>query len=120
MINVSKVTKSRKLSQEFTVVRTTGNFAAGGWVDGVPQNITMRGIVIPSTPAELWELPEADRIKEAIMVYTTDPLLLSRTGQNPGNADKVVWQGKTYNVILSKNYSSYGYVRSVGVLADGS
>lgn len=57
-----------------------------------------QGVIQPATPRELERLPEGDRDRETITVYSREPL---RIGQRPENtvADVILWRGQRYEVV---------------------
>lgn len=71
------------------------------------------GVIQPATPYELERLPEADRDKETLTVYSREPL---RPGQRPeGTApDIILWYGRRYEVTSVETWE--GYVRALATL----
>ena len=62
-------------------------------------------VVQPSTPKEIQQLPENQRTKEAITVWTRNPLLTSDVAAKT-KADHVLWLGKIYEVQVVADWSS--------------
>lgn len=75
--------------------------------------IPWQGVIQPATPHELERLPEADRDKETITVYSREPL---RPGQRPeGTApDIILWHARRYEVTSVEAW--IGYVRALATL----
>lgn len=59
------------------------------------------------TGRELERLPEADRSRETIRLYTTERLYAGDDGNTP---DRVVYDGRTYRVSVSEPYGPHGAV----------
>lgn len=81
----------------------TRNSDAGSWVDGyfVPDEldedpIPIRACVQPLTPREIMVLPEADRDRHWLKVYTTTELF---TRRELLKEDTFVHQGRTYSIM---------------------
>lgn len=91
---------------EITVNRSSG----GTWVKGVYRPnastpVVMKANIQPvlkSTDTML--LPEGDRSKEMIKVYTVAPLIQRIEGVSPKQGDTFVFDGKTWEVIRVISY----------------
>lgn len=85
--------------------RFGGSYVNGNWVKATPTTITITANIQPvmkSTDTML--LPEGDRSKEAIKVYTTTPLYQRKEGANPIDGDIISWDGKSFEVIKVISY----------------
>ena len=77
------------------------------------------GCIHPGTPEMLQLLPEEERAKEFIAIYTDYPL---STGTPEGSgasfmgADRVHWAGKTWRVFRVRDWQSFGYYQAYAVL----
>ena len=49
-------------------------------------------------------LPEADRSKECIKIYTTSELLQRKEGASPNEGDLISWDGKLFEVMKVVHY----------------
>lgn len=91
---------------EITIKRSVG----GSWVKGVykPRPTTSTTIsaniqpVLKSTDTLL--LPEGDRSREMVKVYTTFELLQRKEGDSPVQGDTFVFDGKTWEVMRVIGY----------------
>ncbi len=66
-------------------------------------------------------LPEEERHKELIAVYTSFPLSL---GSNSGGvawtaADRILYGGKVWKLVRLRDWSAFGYYQGLAVLTDG-
>lgn len=84
---------------------TTGGYDAvtGIWQEGAENLFNIEANVQPLPGDRLIELPEARRDSEAIQLFTTTRL---RTVNETGGtqADKFVYDGKTYEVVLVESF----------------
>ena len=87
--------------------------SSGRWSGSTSFDTPTDAVVNPSTPKETERLPENERTKEAITVFTRNPLLTSDVSDQ-GKADHVTWNGRTYQVMLTADWSAQAqYARSV-------
>ena len=89
--------------------KTVGSYISGVWVDGVAEEVTILANVQPTKGSELMALPESDRSRDIIKIYTTDEILGVQEGDGKTSPDLIIWQGNTYEVKLV-------YVQRMGVL----
>ena len=61
-MDLSQAVNDPDMAELFTIVRTSGAFAAGGWQPGTPQNIQGYGVVSIASGKDLEMVPEGDRI----------------------------------------------------------
>lgn len=89
------------------VVTSTGQ---GSWVKGVYQKGTPNERTISANVQPVLKgtdtllVPEADRSKEIIKIYTTEKLVSRIEGSNPNDADTIVYDGKTFEVMRVISY----------------
>ncbi len=105
----------------FTIYRSSGQFALGGWQEGTPVQITVTdGCVLPISSKDIQQLPEADRITESMAFYAKQILYVTRNdASNPGTSDQIVYQGVRYRIARVMNYMAFGYCKAIGVRMSG-
>lgn len=90
---------------EFTVLRNSGegDYIDGYWVAGERLPVLFTGNIQPLKGSELMALPESDRTKESIKVYTVETL---RTVEELGQleADLIVWNGNKFQASRTMTY----------------
>ena len=103
----------------FTVLRTNYIRQNG---DSVPSNETLpaSGCIHPGTPETLQLLPEEEKHKDFIAVYTSFPLSM---GNNPGGvtwkaADRILYDGKVWKLVRLRDWSQFSYYQGLAVLTD--
>ena len=78
------------------------------------------GCIHPGTPEMVQLLPEEERHKELIAIYTSFPLSL---GSNPGGvtwtvADRILYDGRVWKLVRLRDWSAFGYYQGLAVLTD--
>lgn len=95
-----------------------GGYVDGRWVDDDPTPSTIRAAVQPARPTELVNLPEGQRTRGAIKLYTNAPLLVAdvETGQR---ADVVTYDGRGWVIHETAKYQGFGLLayKAIAVLA---
>ena len=87
-----------------TVTRTApGSYVNGMWVEGSVSSLSARMSIQPLRLEEMDALPEGRRSSKAVKIYS-DALLLPADQEASQNADKVLWQGKTWEVVACDSY----------------
>lgn len=75
MINLSSVIHSPRLSQTYTILRSSGMWQEGEFVrDGSPSSLLFRGIVTVATARDLQQIPEGNRQAGAMRILSTEPI----------------------------------------------
>jgi len=103
-----------------SIVRYSGGAwdATGRFTGSVSAQTPTTAVVQPSTPKEMEKLPENERTKEGITLFTRLPLLTSDVASQ-GKADEVLWSGRRYEVMLTEDWTAQAqYSRSVAVRKD--
>lgn len=119
MINVGEIVTDFDFAQRFTILRSTGSFVKGVWTEGTPTNIKMYGTIITENEKELMQMPEGDRIKGGIVIYTRcliytthDASGTGRGAITKGISDKVLWNREYWKVSSVGHYGDYGYYKA--------
>lgn len=116
-INLARIVKSPSLNaQTYKVYRSQGVFQEGGWAEvaQVPAFFYMYGVIVPASEREIRQLPEADRIMQGMMFWSSVELYTTRTGQYQGTSDKVEWQGELYKIMNCNQFVDYGFWSALG------
>lgn len=80
----------------FTLLRKSpGTRVNGRWIEGTELAIEAQGNIQPLKGSELLALPESDRTKESIKVYTVETLK-TLTEVDATQADHIIWEGKRF------------------------
>lgn len=94
-------------SEDLTVIRTSkdGSYVLGKYVPGKESTFKIRGTVEPLSAQMMMLLPEGERTKESIRIYTANELN-TVDALNGRKADVVCYRGKQYEVHLVKHWTS--------------
>ena len=105
----------------FTVRRLTYHLSQGA-TTVTHTDYPAEGCIHPGTPEMVQLLPEEERHKDFIAVYTSFPLSL---GTNSGvvtwkAADRILYDGKVWKLVRLRNWSQFNYFQGLAVLSDES
>ena len=111
-----------KLVKKINISRTrygAGTYVNGRYVDSTESVDTIEANVQPLPGEELINLPELQRDKEVIQVFTTSELLTA-SESNAKRADRVTYDGKVYEVHLVEKFimGVQDHYRAVAVKVD--
>jgi hypothetical protein len=123
MIDLSDVVNDPDFAQDFSIVRSNGgSWQLGQWVDATII-VPCFGIIQPSTPEELEQVPEGDRVKGAMSFHSECVLFETHTnGPNDANAgisDIINWRGQNYRLVKVFPWEDFGYYKAIGVRMSG-
>ena len=113
MANISRNPQVRRSKPTFQlthvididVIRKQGQWVKGKWKEEESGRFTIEGNLQPVKFSEILQMPEADRTKEWIKIYTTYHLVTAEESDVTGNlADVVLWEGHQYKVMKEKHY----------------
>jgi hypothetical protein len=96
------------MAQCFQIIRQTGQFAAGGWRVTSTQNIQAFGVIGIADDEALNQVPEGDRVRGSIVVYTDQPIYPTKASKNL-ISDQVQWDGAMHKVVSRAPWSHFGY-----------
>lgn len=123
MINLSEIVVDPDFAQEFSILRSNGgSWQLGKWVNATITVPTF-GIIQPSTPEELEQVPEGDRVKGALSFHSETVLFETHTNApndpNAGISDIIAWRGQSYRLIKVFPWEDFGYYKAIGVRMSG-
>ena len=102
-----------------TVSRSVGGQRIkGAWQDAAPTQIDVKANIQPViSSTDTLFLPEGDRSKVAVKIFTVDELQSRREGTNPLQGDTFVWNGDTYEVrrVISWQMGLLDHYKSIAV-----
>lgn len=106
MLDVSALLDDKAFCAPFTVLRKTESVNDKGRAEYVDASMPMIGVVQPASARELDRLPEGERDKETLTVYTRQPLRVGNLADGT-SADCVVYNGARYTVAAVETWSGY-------------
>ena len=119
VIDLSEVINDPDMAETFTILRTTGQFAAGGFVRNAPATLNTYGVVSVATAKDIDALPEGDHINEVRAFWTVDPLYVTNDA-NSEVSDILVWQGTQYRILTEPDYNNRGYYKALATRMVGN
>ena len=123
-MNLRRVAKSRSLnSQSFTILRSTGHYLNGRWLENPATEIAVVGLITVANEIDLEQIPEIDRVRGGMnFVCDTEMFVTRNTGDTSteGTSDKIVWQGDIYKIFQVAPWVDYGFFAAIGSRIKGS
>ncbi|WP_448510322.1 hypothetical protein [Immundisolibacter sp.] len=83
-----------------------GSYVNGFWVEGALTTSTITASVQPLTPRETLLLPEGDRQREWLKLYSTYQFKVQKDG-TMNQSDRIVVDGKEYFVMKCTDFTSH-------------
>lgn len=117
-LDLSEIVEDPDLSQTWMLLRSTGEFVAGGFQSTTTQ-IPFSGIAEPASDAELQMIPEGDRVTQAFTFISTQPMYTTRAGDQAGVSDKILFQGSTYRLMNVGPWQAHGFYSALGLRMEG-
>lgn len=85
--------------------KTQGSYVDGIWVAGTEDVVTIAANIQPLKEAELAIMPEADRTKVWLKLYSPSPIRTDKQGTDGHDADQFVFEGDRFKVMKVEHYS---------------
>lgn len=117
-LDVSEIVNDPELAEPFIIRRSRGGFVRGGWSDQITE-IPAYGVVSVAAEKDLEVLPEGDRVREARVFHSSQPIYITNA-ENVGVSDVLVWNNVAYRVLSVADYSNRGYYRAVACRTAGN
>ena len=99
---------------DFSLVRKTpvtilrhaqGSWVDGDWVEGAEQEVIIQANVHPFSDYQVMMLPESDRTKSWMWLFTASLVRQKKEGIGGYDADRFVWEGDLYEVRMVQTFS---------------
>lgn len=88
-----------------TIFRTTqGSYVNGEWVEGTETTVDIQANVQPLNDYQYMILPESDRTKQWVWVFSSSELRTLKEGSGGYAADEFVWNNERYQVMKTQRY----------------
>ena len=102
----------------FTVTRTTYTRSRSG-TSSATSTEQASGCIHPGTPEMIQLLPEEERDKQFIAIYTGYALITGAPEATSSvfmGADRITWSGQSWRVVRVRDWSTMGYYQAYAVL----
>ena len=88
-----------------TVFRSTaGSYVDGDWVEGTETEVPIEANVQPFSDYQYMILPEADRTKQWVWVFSSSEMRTLKEGTGGYAADEFVWNNERYKVMKTQRF----------------
>lgn len=118
-LDLSEIANDPDLGCDFTILRTTGEFALGGFDLATPAQIPAFGTIEIADDTALDQIPEADRITGSLICITTTPIYTTEMSTRQ-ISDQINWQGDLYKVQHVGPWKMNGFYAAVLVRITGN
>ena len=116
--SLADIANDPDLGQEFTILRSSGFFGAGGWQDAVTE-VPAYGVICVADDEALQQVPEGDRVAGSLQAISESPIYETQE-QRAGLSDKIGWNGCTYRVQSVAPWKDFGFYSAILVRIQGS
>lgn len=84
-----------------------GSYVDGDWVEGTETTVTIQANVHPFSDYQVRMLPESDRTKSWVWMFTTSEVRARKEGPSgvAHGADRFIWEGDLYEAMKVQKYS---------------
>jgi hypothetical protein len=120
-MNLEEVILDGDLADPYTVMRSNGQFVAGGFTD-TKTSFNVWGVVSLASLKDLQMVPEGDRVTEMRVFYSNQPLYVTRSNVNEGTgtSDILVWNGIQYRVVSVLPQSNRNFWKAIAARMAGN
>lgn len=88
-----------------TILRhSEGSFVDGDWVEGSEVEVIVQANVHPFSDYQVSILPESDRTRSWMWMFTADVVRSKKEGAGGYGADRFEWDGDMYEVMKTQNF----------------
>lgn len=81
-----------------------GSYVDGEWVEGAETSVPIQANVHPFTDYQVSIMPESDRTKSWLWLFTADVVRQKKEGVGGYGGDRFMWQGDLYEVMKVQTY----------------
>lgn len=82
-----------------------GSYVDGEWVEGAETTVTIQANVHPFSDYQVSIMPESDRSKSWLWLFTASEVRQKKEGSAGNGGDRFVWQGELYEIMKTQCYS---------------
>lgn len=139
MINLSRVVAGNLLTESYTILRSTGYFAIGGFKTSSTE-IPGFGVVSVATDQDLLMVPEGDRVTGSMVFHSQQRIFETQLDAPPANSgfsqggfgsgtmgggptqhvsDIILWNFQKYRILNVGPYPNRSYWRAIGARLSG-
>lgn len=124
MINVAELITDPDFAQTLLVTRTGGDYNTAGVFETSEETFSVTGVMTPANAKEQVSTPNGDMVTGDVNFYTLQPLFVTQLNADLVNegvlSDTIAWHDQEWILINTKDYSDYGYHKSVAIRKEGA
>jgi hypothetical protein len=134
--DLSEVVDDGVLSESFTIQRSTGHFAQGGWVLDSSVNVAGWGVVSVASEQDLMMIPEGDRVTGKMVFHTKSRIYETQLDGSYGSqgygqgvigtgattqrfSDIMIWNYQQWRILAVAPYPNRRFWKAIGVRIAG-
>lgn len=121
-LNLGAIASSPAFAQDFTIMRSAGNFTQGGYAATVT-SIPFWGIIQVASDEDMIQVPEADRVSGMLLITSECQMYetgTTGTGTLSGLSDTLVWRGQTYKIVKVRPDMDFGFCKAFASRSSGA
>ena len=89
-----------------TILRhAEGSYVDGEWVEGVETSVVIQANVHPFSDYQVSIMPESDRTKSWLWLFTADLVRQKKEGTDGYGGDRFLWEGDLYEIMKVQTYT---------------
>lgn len=110
------------LSDPWIILRSIGQFQAGGWVLSSPTSIPGYGVVSVASEQDLLMIPEGDQVNGAMVFHSQQRIFETQMDANGDQhfSDIMLWNYQKYKIMKVGPYPNRNFWRAIGVRIQGN
>lgn len=114
---MSEIVNDPDFAQAFTITRSQN----GTWENGIWVNATVAipgyGVIQPTTPEELKQVPEADRVTGMVSFHSSSVIYETHTNgvtdSTAAISDTIAWNNQSYRVVKVFPWQDFGFYKAI-------
>lgn len=103
-MTVAQFSLVKKVPLQLTRTVSAGHREDGDWVEGETSVVTIQANVQPFSDYQVYILPEADRSKNWLWVFSSSNMFQKKEGAVAREGDRFIWNGEWYEVMKTQTF----------------
>jgi len=122
MMDLSEVVNDGVLSEDYSILRSTGVFQLGGWAT-TSTTISGYGVVSVASSEDLEMVPEGDQLSGAMVFHSQEQIFITEFDESAGGvqrvSDIILWNSQKYRVLNCWPYPNRNFWKAIAVRMPG-
>lgn len=103
-MSIAEFTLVKKIPLVLTRSSGPGHHEDGEWIPGETSEITIQANVQPFSDYQVMILPESDRTKNWVWVFSASNMFQKKEGSVAREGDKFQWNGEWYEIMKTQTF----------------